>query len=41
MDDSLQIALVLLYAYLLGSVPAAWIVARLVKGIDLRKVGSG
>ena len=41
MDDSLQIALVLLYAYLLGSVPAAYIVARLVKGIDLRKVGSG
>ena len=41
MDDSLQIALVLLYAYLLGSVPTAWIVARLVKGIDLRKVGSG
>ena len=41
MDDSLQIALSLLYAYMLGSVPAAWIVARLVKGIDLRKVGSG
>ncbi|MCY4583882.1 MAG: glycerol-3-phosphate acyltransferase [Chloroflexi bacterium] len=41
MDDSLQTALVLTYAYLLGSVPAAWIVARLVKGIDLRKVGSG
>ncbi len=41
MDDSFQIALVLIYAYLLGSVPAAWIVARLVKGIDLRKVGSG
>lgn len=41
MDDSLRIALALLYAYLLGSVPAAWIVARLVKGIDLRKVGSG
>ena len=41
MDDSLQIALVLLFAYLLGSVPAAWIAARLVKGIDLRNVGSG
>lgn len=41
MDDSLKIALSLIYAYLLGSVPAAWIVARLVKGIDLRKVGSG
>ena len=41
MDDSLKIALVLIYAYLLGSVPAAYIVARLVKGIDLRKVGSG
>ncbi len=41
MDDSLQTALVLIYGYLLGSVPAAYIVARLVKGIDLRKVGSG
>ncbi len=29
------------FAYLLGSVPAAYIVARMVKGIDLRKHGSG
>lgn len=41
MDDSLKIAIVLAYGYLLGSVPMAYIVARAVKGVDLRKVGSG
>jgi glycerol-3-phosphate acyltransferase PlsY len=29
------------FAYLLGSVPAAYIAARLAKGIDLRRYGSG
>ena len=41
MDDSLKIAIALTYGYLLGSVPMAYIVARAVKGVDLRKVGSG
>ena len=41
MDDALTTALVLLYAYLIGSVPSAYLVGRLVKGVDLRKVGSG
>ena len=40
MDDSLKIAFVLLYAYLLGSVNAAYVVGRVVKGVDLRTVGS-
>ncbi|MGQ0765145.1 MAG: glycerol-3-phosphate 1-O-acyltransferase PlsY [Gemmatimonadota bacterium] len=31
----------LVAAYLLGSTPTAWLVVRLVKGIDLRKYGSG
>ena len=41
MNESLQIALTLAYGYLLGSVPISYITGRLVKGIDLRKVGSG
>jgi len=31
----------LLYAYLLGSIPAAYIAGKTIKGIDLRQVGSG
>lgn len=38
---SWQFILLGLFAYLLGSVPAAYIAARLSKGIDLRKTGSG
>ena len=41
MDESLKIALTLTYGYLLGSVPMSYVVGRLVKGVDLRKVGSG
>ncbi len=41
MDDSLKLALVLTYAYLVGSVPMAYVIARVVKGIDLRQHGSG
>lgn len=41
MDDSLKIALALGYGYLIGSVPAAYLVSRLVRGIDIRRVGSG
>ena len=41
MDESLKIAAVILYGYLLGSVNAAYLAGRLVKGIDLRQVGSG
>ena len=29
------------YAYLVGSVPTAYIIGRLVKGIDIRQLGSG
>ncbi len=29
------------YAYLIGSVPTAYIIARLTKGIDIRRYGSG
>ncbi|MFQ5860153.1 MAG: glycerol-3-phosphate acyltransferase [Dehalococcoidia bacterium] len=36
-----MLALLLLYAYLIGSVPTAYIIGRLVKGIDIRQVGSG
>jgi glycerol-3-phosphate acyltransferase PlsY len=41
MDESLKIALTLTYGYLLGSVSSTYLVGRLVKGIDLRQVGSG
>jgi glycerol-3-phosphate acyltransferase PlsY len=34
-------ALGLLAAYLLGAVPFGWLLVRLVKGVDLRTVGSG
>ena len=41
MDERIAIAVVLFYGYLLGSVPMSYVTGRLVKGIDLRKVGSG
>ena len=41
MEDALKITFALAYGYLLGSVPTAYLTARLVKGIDLRAVGSG
>ncbi|MBM3136125.1 MAG: acyl-phosphate--glycerol-3-phosphate O-acyltransferase, partial [Chloroflexi bacterium] len=37
----LQAALFLLVSYLLGTLPTAYIVARLAKGIDIRRYGSG
>lgn len=30
-----------IYAYLIGSVPTAYIIGRVVKGVDIRKTGSG
>jgi glycerol-3-phosphate acyltransferase PlsY len=41
LDESAKIAAVIIYGYLLGSVNSAFIAGKLVKGIDLRKVGSG
>lgn len=41
MEEALKTAAVLAYGYLLGSVPTAYLAGRFVKGIDLRKVGSG
>jgi glycerol-3-phosphate acyltransferase PlsY len=35
------IILALVIGYLLGSIPFAYIIARLVKGVDIRKVGGG
>jgi len=37
----LQAALFVLASYLLGTLPTAYIVARLAKGIDIRRYGSG
>ena len=37
----MELAGLYLYAYLLGSVPTAYIIARLAKGIDIRQYGSG
>jgi glycerol-3-phosphate acyltransferase PlsY len=33
--------LALLFAYLLGAVPFGWILVRVLKGVDLRTIGSG
>ncbi len=41
MNEPALIALTLAYAYLLGSVSSAYLVGRIVKGVDLRQVGSG
>lgn len=40
LDDALPIAIAIIGAYLLGSIPAAYIAGRLRKGIDIRQVGS-
>lgn len=37
----MSIALLLLAAYLLGSFPSSYVIARLLRGIDLRQHGSG
>ena len=41
MDDSLKIAFALGYGYLIGSVPTAYLAGRILRGIDIRRVGSG
>ncbi len=41
MNDPLALALPLIAAYLVGSIPFGLLVARLVKGVDIRQVGSG
>ena len=39
--DIALVLLVLAIAYLLGSIPSAYIVGRLMKGLDIREVGDG
>jgi len=39
--DIALILLVIFIAYLLGSIPSAYIVARLMKGVDIREAGDG
>lgn len=41
MNEPIVIAGVLLYGYLIGSVHMAYVAGRVVKGVDLRRVGSG
>ena len=36
----MTLTILLAYAYLVGSVPTAYIIGRLVKGIDIRQYGS-
>ena len=40
LNESLAIAIGLIAAYFLGSIPTAYIVGRLRKGVDIRQVGS-
>ena len=37
----MELAGLYLYSYLIGAVPTAYIIARLVKGVDIRRYGSG
>jgi glycerol-3-phosphate acyltransferase PlsY len=37
----MELTLLLAYAYLVGSVPTAYIIAKVVRGIDIRRFGSG
>ena len=37
----MDLAFLYIYAYLIGAVPTAYIIARMVKGIDIRRYGSG
>ena len=39
-NEALAIALAIIAAYLLGSIPSAYIAGRLRKGVDIRQVGS-
>ncbi len=39
--EAWQIAITLLVAYLTGSIPSAYILVRLLKGVDIRDYGSG
>ena len=41
MSDTLSIVAAMAYSYLVGSIPTAYLVGRLVKGIDIRQYGSG
>lgn len=41
MDEPIVIAGALLYGYLIGSAHMAYLAGRVVKGVDLRRVGSG
>ncbi len=38
---NLKILLLILFSYLIGSIPSAYILGRILKGIDIRKFGSG
>ena len=40
MNEALSIAIAIASAYLLGSIPSAYIVGRLKKGVDIRQIGS-
>ena len=37
----MELALLFVYSYLVGAIPTAYIIGRLVKGIDIREYGSG
>ena len=37
----MQLLYPILFGYLVGSIPTAYLVARMMKGIDIRTVGSG
>jgi glycerol-3-phosphate acyltransferase PlsY len=39
-NEALAIVIIIIGAYLLGSIPSAYIIGRLIKGIDIRQVGS-
>ena len=41
MDEPFKLIAAMAYGYLVGAIPSAYLAGRLVKGVDIRKVGSG
>ena len=41
MSNTLLIIVTMAYSYLVGSIPTAYLVGRLAKGIDIREYGDG
>ena len=41
MDEPFKLIAAMVYGYVVGAIPSAYLAGRVVKGVDIRKVGSG